>query len=214
MNYIPVRTQVDSKSAEDDLSAFEQALSSWSQKHLQPNRPESVSPVCKTPVFAHEAYPKDFSTAAFRTEDESIDSERFASRGQSVQKMLRKLEQAQASSDAALAEIEQRISALRRDEDAVRQQMRQQAIQTAQCLIQTYSIKTSELGIISHVGPDHIDLVMTRNASASNTRPPKHVYRSSTGEVWAGRGRYPKWLREALQTGQTLESFAEPEGCT
>jgi DNA-binding protein H-NS len=33
-------------------------------------------------------------------------------------------------------------------------------------------------------------------------------YRSKQGETWSGRGRHPKWLKEALRSGRTLDEFA------
>jgi DNA-binding protein H-NS len=33
-------------------------------------------------------------------------------------------------------------------------------------------------------------------------------FRDAQGNVWVGRGPRPKWLREALASGKTLEEFA------
>jgi len=37
-------------------------------------------------------------------------------------------------------------------------------------------------------------------------RPPR-TYRSSTGQVWQAKGRYPRWLKEALAEGHSLSEF-------
>lgn len=37
------------------------------------------------------------------------------------------------------------------------------------------------------------------------------MYRDAHGNTWAGRGRRPKWLTEALEHGKTLEDFLPRE---
>lgn len=39
-------------------------------------------------------------------------------------------------------------------------------------------------------------------------------YQGPNGEMWAGRGARPIWLREALQSGKSLEDFAIGGGAT
>jgi len=39
----------------------------------------------------------------------------------------------------------------------------------------------------------------------SNSRPAK--YRSPTGELWAGIGKRPKWLSQAIAAGASIEDF-------
>lgn len=41
-------------------------------------------------------------------------------------------------------------------------------------------------------------------------RTAKTSYRDESGNVWSGFGPKPKWLREALDAGKTLEDFATP----
>ncbi|SIT50053.1 Histone family protein nucleoid-structuring protein H-NS [Paraburkholderia piptadeniae] len=33
-------------------------------------------------------------------------------------------------------------------------------------------------------------------------------YRSATGETWSGKGEMPRWLKQAISAGQSLEHFA------
>lgn len=53
--------------------------------------------------------------------------------------------------------------------------------------------------------------------TASRAAAPKHgrqskargaAYADGTGNVWGGRGPRPRWLREALQQGKSLQDFA------
>ncbi|GKT17005.1 H-NS histone family protein [Acidovorax sp. SUPP2522] len=39
------------------------------------------------------------------------------------------------------------------------------------------------------------------------TAQAKAVYQDADGNTWAGRGRRPTWLNEALERGKTLEDF-------
>lgn len=39
------------------------------------------------------------------------------------------------------------------------------------------------------------------------TAQAKAVYQDADGNTWAGRGRRPAWLNEALERGKTLEDF-------
>ncbi|RRS02686.1 H-NS histone family protein [Aquabacterium soli] len=47
-----------------------------------------------------------------------------------------------------------------------------------------------------------------RGRKASVASAPK--FRDDAGNVWSGRGPRPLWLRNALASGATLESFAAP----
>lgn len=44
-----------------------------------------------------------------------------------------------------------------------------------------------------------------RHVSAGKKVPAK--YANAAGETWSGRGLQPKWLREAVAAGASLESF-------
>jgi DNA-binding protein H-NS len=43
---------------------------------------------------------------------------------------------------------------------------------------------------------------------ASNRRKSKVVYRDEAGHTWSGMGPRPRWLKEALDAGKTLEEMA------
>jgi len=44
-------------------------------------------------------------------------------------------------------------------------------------------------------------------AKASKKRASKVSYRDQTGNTWSGMGPRPRWLREALEAGKTLEQM-------
>ena len=44
-----------------------------------------------------------------------------------------------------------------------------------------------------------------KRPKSGTTKPPK--YRGPNGETWAGTGKQPTWLREAIANGAELEAF-------
>jgi DNA-binding protein H-NS len=50
----------------------------------------------------------------------------------------------------------------------------------------------------------------SRKRTVKAMRAASTQYADDKGNSWAGRGPRPKWLREALESGATLESFAVP----
>jgi len=60
---------------------------------------------------------------------------------------------------------------------------------------------------------DQIDSTSTEQLGSKLSpvieRIPRHprTYRSSNGQVWQGKGRYPRWLKEALAEGHSLSEF-------
>ncbi len=54
-------------------------------------------------------------------------------------------------------------------------------------------------------------LAPQENAKTRSTEPQlQAVYQDGNGNTWAGRGRRPTWLNEALERGHTLENFKVP----
>lgn len=51
------------------------------------------------------------------------------------------------------------------------------------------------------------DLVLAKIGRTPSELPPRYRNRA-TGETWVGRGKRPRWLREALDAGHHLEEFS------
>lgn len=51
------------------------------------------------------------------------------------------------------------------------------------------------------------DLVEGGKKSKRSKIEPKYRNPKNSAETWTGRGRKPKWLMEAIETGEELESF-------
>lgn len=67
---------------------------------------------------------------------------------------------------------------------------------------------------ISHYGLTPADLgfsAAVRQGSATRARKSAGAgvkFRNDSGGVWGGRGPRPRWLREALKAGKSLQDFA------
>jgi DNA-binding protein H-NS len=61
-------------------------------------------------------------------------------------------------------------------------------------------------------GPGKTGRPRRGSAIAGRKVPPK--YRGPKGELWAGRGAHPVWMREAIKAGKKAEDFliAKPNG--
>lgn len=75
-------------------------------------------------------------------------------------------------------------------------QEKTEVITSLRAKIATYGITAKDLGL-------------NTNAGASNGHSNKRaaMYRSPDGQEWAGRGRRPQWLKEALAAGADPEQF-------
>ncbi|MEF9995740.1 MAG: H-NS histone family protein [Burkholderiaceae bacterium] len=76
-----------------------------------------------------------------------------------------------------------------------RKDARSGALATAKSLIAEFDLNPAELGFDKR----------GRKPARSSVKP---KFRSPSGETWAGRGRKPKWLEEALAAGRKVEEFA------
>lgn len=95
-----------------------------------------------------------------------------------------------------LDQLLQRQAELQKEIDAVRNAERAGAIAQAKELVLKYDLTARELGIS---GAKKVP--GTRSAVAPKYRDP------ATGNTWSGRGKQPRWLRDAEQRGQSRDSF-------
>lgn len=52
------------------------------------------------------------------------------------------------------------------------------------------------------------DISASASASAKASKPAAAAkYGNARGQTWAGRGKRPTWLRDAISAGQSLDSF-------
>lgn len=93
------------------------------------------------------------------------------------------------------------IEALQKEAEVLREKEVHEVIGRIREAIDTYKLSAADLGFRDPVGPEP-DWPRSRTAS---TRVPR--YRDKHGNVWSGRGPRPKWIKEALKAGASLESF-------
>ena len=103
--------------------------------------------------------------------------------------------------------LQQQIAALQRKAEAILAAEKQAAIATINELIVTFAIAPKELRFAATPSPSTARTVKTPgiHPTAGKTVAPR--YHDAEGNTWSGRGLQPKWLREALAAGKTLESM-------
>lgn len=95
---------------------------------------------------------------------------------------------------AQKAELERQIQETQRNE-------RQAAIEKVRTLMAEFGLSVEDLSgkAASAAG---------RRKSGDGTRKAAVKYRDTQGNTWSGRGLQPRWLKEALAGGKTLQDFA------
>ncbi|MFO1294193.1 MAG: H-NS histone family protein [Rubrivivax sp.] len=104
------------------------------------------------------------------------------------------------------------IDLLKSQAERLRKQEVSGVIQRIREAIDFYGLTAADLGLgRAKPGP-------RRGAAAAGPRVARRTarkgskvaakYRDASGNTWAGRGKRPVWLREALAAGRTLEEFA------
>lgn len=95
---------------------------------------------------------------------------------------------------AQKAELERRIQETQRSE-------RQGAIDKVRALMAEFGLSVEDLGgKVSSAG--------RKKASGDGVRKAAIKFRDAAGNTWSGRGLQPRWLKEALASGKSLNDFA------
>jgi DNA-binding protein H-NS len=115
---------------------------------------------------------------------------------------------------ATYIELKQKIEELQRQADELKASERQGVIERMKEAIAVYEISAQELGLGAR----------SRTLQGGNTNPkgngqrigkakkpdaPQAAYADGSGNTWGGRGPRPKWLKDALASGASLEQFAQ-----
>lgn len=99
-------------------------------------------------------------------------------------------------------EIQAQIAELQRRADAIRVSERTAAIANIKSLMATFEISSTELSRRATVSP-----VIRASKAKSNVQKVAPKYRDGAGNEWSGRGLQPRWLKTALTSGASLQSF-------
>lgn len=95
---------------------------------------------------------------------------------------------------AQKAELERKIQETQKNERAA-------AIEKVRALMAEFGLSAEDLGGKS-AG------TTGRKKSGDGTRKAAVKFRDASGNTWSGRGLQPRWLKEALAKGKTLQDFA------
>lgn len=101
----------------------------------------------------------------------------------------------------SLADLQAQIEKLQAQAQLLREQEKAGVVARIREAISAYGLSETDL-----FGTASIKRAATRRGKAAATR--SAAYADGAGNVWGGRGPRPRWLREALQQGRTLEEFA------
>lgn len=101
-----------------------------------------------------------------------------------------------------LAELEAQRADIDAKIAAAKQAAKADAIARVRALMAELGVTQRMLGTRSQAASKP---AKQRHTSAGKKVPAK--YANQAGETWSGRGLQPKWLREAIAAGASLESF-------
>lgn len=96
---------------------------------------------------------------------------------------------------ASYKELQEQITALTAQAEALRQQEVGKVIEDIRAKMADYGLTTAD------IAPKG-----TRGLLKGATIAPKYIDRA-TGQTWSGRGKQPRWMVEALARGATMETL-------
>lgn len=104
-----------------------------------------------------------------------------------------------------LAQITKQIEKLQKEADALRQAELKGVIDRIKVAISHYGLTPDQLGFGK---PSVKRAKVAKPAAKSSSKTASPRFANEDGQVWSGRGPRPRWLREALANGRSLEEFS------
>src|SRR5918992_5970767 len=80
---------------------------------------------------------------------------------------------------------------------------KREALERMRDIAAEYGLNLSE--VINKEG--RLDTKKPKSKNADQNSKPKYINPDNPDQTWSGRGHQPKWLKEALATGKTLEQL-------
>ncbi|MDM0021972.1 H-NS family nucleoid-associated regulatory protein [Variovorax saccharolyticus] len=104
-------------------------------------------------------------------------------------------------------QIQKQIEQLQKQADALRNTEVKGVIERIKVAIAHYGLTAAHLGLESRASA-------SKKTRAAGSKGPKahSAFADGTGNSWSGRGPRPRWLREALASGRSLEEFRAGAG--
>ncbi|WP_143072610.1 MULTISPECIES: H-NS family nucleoid-associated regulatory protein [unclassified Variovorax] len=103
------------------------------------------------------------------------------------------------------AQIQKQIEALQRQADELRAQEVDGVVARIREAVAHYGLTAEQLGYGGKSQKSTAKTLKTGGKSAP-------AYSDGLGNTWGGRGPRPRWLRDALAAGRSLEDFASSSG--
>jgi DNA-binding protein H-NS len=111
------------------------------------------------------------------------------------------------------AQILQQIESLKAEAEAARRKEIEGVVARIKEAIEVYGLTAADLGFAE--GPRATSTTGRRGTTAARQRANKAGgaderpvrYRDEAGNTWGGRGPRPRWLRNALAAGKTLQDL-------
>jgi DNA-binding protein H-NS len=114
-------------------------------------------------------------------------------------------------------QLQRQIAALQAEAEELRQKEVGEVIARIRTAIDHYGISATDLGFGSPAAktgagaPERKKPGRKPGVKPAAKAPSTVLYRDESGRTWAGRGKRPQWLRDALLAGRTLEDFKVPQ---
>ena len=102
-------------------------------------------------------------------------------------------------------QIQKQIELLQRRADSLRSSEIKGVVDRIKVAIAHYGLTADHLGLGS--APSAKARAVTSKAAAKSKSKSSAQFSDGSGNVWAGRGPRPHWLRDALKAGRSIEEF-------
>ena len=100
-------------------------------------------------------------------------------------------------------QIQRQIEALQAEAEKLRRKEVDEVIGRIRQAIDHYGLTAADLGLGRAAPVPRKAKAAGRRKAAATTA----AYRNEAGQTWAGRGKRPQWLRDALEAGHSLDEF-------
>lgn len=104
------------------------------------------------------------------------------------------------------AQIQRQIDALQRQAEKLRTQEVDGVVERIKVAIAHYGLTAEQLGFGAQRSGKSQSTRLLKTAKLKSTSTA--AYADGSGNTWGGRGPRPRWLREALAAGRSLDEFA------
>lgn len=107
-------------------------------------------------------------------------------------------------------QIVKQIESLKLEAEKMRKQEVAGVIARIRDAIKFYNLSSADLGLGGRPKAEAAGApVIKRRRKAKLAKAPKVVkFRNETGGTWGGIGKRPQWLRDAINSGKSLQDFA------